>query len=61
MIYVGCLLFGERRIAMEIAHVQRPLDIVLETRPREAQDIDLAGISADTLRTEARTRKSVDD
>ena len=55
------LLPGERSLGIQIANVERALNIVLETGARERQHVNHSGRSTDTLRADSRAGLAIDD
>ena len=61
MVEIGDLLLGQRGLRVEVAHVERALDVVLDPRPGIGDDPHRAGNAAAARRTEADTGAAVDD
>ena len=61
MVQVVGLLLGDGGLAIEVAHVEGPLNVMFEARPGQGQHIDDPGRPADALGPQARTRFAIDD
>ena len=61
VIHVVGLLFGEGSLGVQVAHVEGPLDVMLEARPGRGENIDDPRRPADTLGPETRTRVAIDN
>ena len=61
MVEIIGLFLRDRGLGMEVAHVQGALDVVLEPRPGQRQDVDDARGAADALRAQPGAGVAVDD
>ena len=61
MVEIGNLLLGQRCLGVQVAHIEGPLDIVLDPRPGIGNDPHCAGDAALARRAEPDPSAAVDD
>ena len=61
MVEIGDLLLRQRRLGVEVAHIEGALDVVFDARPGIADDPHRAGDAALAWRAEADPGASIDD
>src|SRR5262249_6953948 len=61
VVEIGRLLLAERGLRIDVANVEGALDVMLETRARQRENVDHARRSADPLRTNTHAGLAIDD